>query len=316
MQNSKLGGRCRFQIIDNGKKAIWQITNICNYSCSYCIFASGPNRIHGELTTQEAVRVVNELCKSGFYYLKITGGEPTTRRDLPTIISAVGDAGISFDLSTNASQISPELLTALKRTRPQFVHISLDGGTAEVQSKMRGPNTFSKTTNGIRLLASEDIRIRIGTVIGLNNQGELERIVTLACELGADEIVFSRLIPAGRIKGDTSHSSTLSDLELSDIIESLRCQFGREIVIQDHFSNECSYRSERCPGGDRFIYIDNFGRISPCTWASDNGLATLTRASLREQPLPTLLSSPEINQYRKYIRDFKFNGCPLSEAPL
>ncbi len=304
--------RCRFQILDQGRKAIWQITNVCNYECPYCIFASGPKRISGELSTVDAVRVVAELQKEGFTYVKLTGGEPTTRKDLKDIVAAIGGAGIAYDLSTNASRITPELLAVFKRFPPQCIHVSLDGGDAAIQSAMRGPKTFFRTVDGVRMLTKSGIRVRIGSVIGKTNQNELASTVTLAIQLGAQEIIFSRLIPAGRIKGEESYSSTLSDLELAEHMKHLREQFGDQIAIKDHFSHGCAYREQRCPGGDSFIYIDNYGRISPCTWATDNGIAQLTSSSLREESLSALLTGDELTRYRAFVSRDSTCGCPVA----
>ena len=78
--------KCKFSIPKEGKKAIWEITNQCNYLCKYCIFASNPNKDNRELTFEECKYVIDELVKNEFSVLKLTGGEPFLRKDLILIM--------------------------------------------------------------------------------------------------------------------------------------------------------------------------------------------------------------------------------------
>ena len=41
----------------------------------------------------------------------------------------------------------------------------------------------------------------------------------------------------------------------------------------------------RCPAGDKFIYINNFGNVSPCPWVLENDKTCITTKSLRDNSL-------------------------------
>ncbi len=73
---------CAFRIPENGGRVLWEITNTCNYHCCYCIFSSESKIYENELNTNEVKRVIEELKENHFSYIKFTGGEPFTRKDM------------------------------------------------------------------------------------------------------------------------------------------------------------------------------------------------------------------------------------------
>ena len=65
------------------------ITDLCNYRCNYCL----PNGYQGkakpnELTLPEIETLVAVFAQNGTRKIRLTGGEPTLRADLPDIIAA------------------------------------------------------------------------------------------------------------------------------------------------------------------------------------------------------------------------------------
>ena len=52
---------CLFRIPENGGRVLWEITNTCNYHCSYCIFSSESKKYENELSTEEIKKAIKEL---------------------------------------------------------------------------------------------------------------------------------------------------------------------------------------------------------------------------------------------------------------
>ena len=96
---------CKFRIPKDGGRVIWEITNACNYTCSYCIFASTGKIPEGELNTQDIFNTIDELKNNNFKYLKFTGGEPFIRKDMVDILKYSFKNDMICDISTNASFI-------------------------------------------------------------------------------------------------------------------------------------------------------------------------------------------------------------------
>lgn len=136
---------CLFRIPENGGRVLWEITNTCNYHCSYCIFSSEAKEYEDELTTDEVKRTIKDLKENNFTYIKFTGGEPFTRKDMTEILKYASELGFDMDISTNASLITDEIAKELKNIKFPMVHVSLDGHDKETHEYVRGENTFERT---------------------------------------------------------------------------------------------------------------------------------------------------------------------------
>lgn len=136
---------CLFRIPENGGRVLWEITNTCNYYCSYCIFSSEAKKYEDELTTDEVKRTIKDLKENNFTYIKFTGGEPFTRKDMTEILKYASELGFDMDISTNASLITDEIAKELKNIKFPMVHVSLDGHDKETHEYVRGKNTFERT---------------------------------------------------------------------------------------------------------------------------------------------------------------------------
>ena len=105
------------------------ITDRCNFRCVYCMPAEGLPWLPKQeiLSYEEIVAVVRELAPLGLRRLRITGGEPTIRPDLPALIAQLREVpGIEdIALSTNGVRL-PDLAPALRAAGLDRVNISVD----------------------------------------------------------------------------------------------------------------------------------------------------------------------------------------------
>jgi len=63
----------------------WELTYGCNLACIHCLSSSG-RRDPRELSTEEAIAVIDELRAMQVFYVNIGGGEPTIRSDFYQIV--------------------------------------------------------------------------------------------------------------------------------------------------------------------------------------------------------------------------------------
>ena len=113
------------------------ITDRCNFRCTYCMPKEifGPDHAflpHGEiLTFEEIERVARVFAGLGVEKLRITGGEPLVRRDLPSLIRLLAairrpDGGpLDLTLTTNGSALRP-LAGPLREAGLRRLTVSLD----------------------------------------------------------------------------------------------------------------------------------------------------------------------------------------------
>ena len=283
---------CKFTLPKDDGKAIWEITHNCNYGCSYCIFSCDKKRVNGELTTEECFHVIDELVKNDFKHLKITGGEPFIRKDIVEILEYASKYLI-VDISTNASLITEEIVSKLNNIDLKMIHVSLDGKKDEHES-VRGKNTYERTIKGLEALKLSKNKVRIGSVIHLNNENNLEGLIIDSIKLKANEIIFSIMEP---VDGQSrSLVKTIPTEDLIKIITSLEKKYNKDILINYNFGKQPVF-VKKCPAGDKFLYINNMGFVSPCPWVYENNKNCISQKSLRNNELSEVLEDNRISKF-------------------
>lgn len=304
---------CLFRIPERGGRVLWEITNTCNYRCSYCIFSSEAKRYENELTTEEVKKTIKDLKKNNFTYIKFTGGEPFTRTDMTEILKYASELGFDMDISTNASLITDEIAKELKNIEFPMVHVSLDGNDRETHEYVRGKNTFERTLKGIQYLTANNVYTRIGTVIYKKNEDKLQEIIDLAVQLKANEIIFSFMEAVGRLDGDEELISKRTIESVKQEIEKLAIKYEGQIQVKYSFTEnkECE-TDECCPAVNKFLYINNLGQVSPCTWVISKYPEYKSKLTLKNSSFDEVMKSEPIQKYLKYIEEKQIKGCPAS----
>lgn len=128
------------------------LNNRCHSRCRYCSFWSTPT---SELATREWCDVIAELATLGTRRLSLSGGEPTLRRDLASIVEAAVQSGIATELNSSGF-LFDERRDALRPL--ELVKLSLDG-SEPVHDRIRGrPGAFRELLGGIRVL--QDLAVK------------------------------------------------------------------------------------------------------------------------------------------------------------
>src|SRR5215475_13870587 len=117
------------------------ITDRCNERCTYCMPQELQEWLPREeiLTFEETVRLIRIAAELGVSKVRITGGEPLTRRDVINFIQQIPRIGEikTIGLSTNGTLLAREITPgrtmadALRDAGVQSVNVSLDTLDAE-----------------------------------------------------------------------------------------------------------------------------------------------------------------------------------------
>ena len=304
---------CLFRIPENGGRVLWEITNTCNYHCSYCIFSSESKKYDNELNTEEVIRTIKDLKENNFTYIKFTGGEPFTRKDMSQILKYARELGFDMDISTNGSLITEQIAKELKEMNFPMVHISLDGHDKETHEYVRGKDTFEKTLRGIKFLTENNVYTRIGTVIYIKNENKLEEIVKLAIDLNTDEIIFSFMEAVGRLGEDETIISKRKIEDVKKEIEKLAVKYKDRIKVKYSFTeNTVTKTNECCPAVSKFLYINNLGQVSPCTWVISKEPKYQSKLTLKNSTFKEIIESEPIQEYLQFLKENNITGCPVS----
>ena len=174
---------------------LWLYTNYdCNLRCSYCVAKSSPNAPRRALGLANVQRLVDEAVELGFSDVFFTGGEPFILNDIYAML-AYSSAKVKTTVLTNAMILRGGRLDKLAAVANDnlVVQVSLDGGRPEEHDAYRGPGSWAKTVEGIRLLQERGFRVRLSTTETPANSANLEALCEFHRSLGIpDEDHFVR----------------------------------------------------------------------------------------------------------------------------
>ena len=162
------------------------VTDRCNFRCPYCM----PKEIFGPgyqflpradiLSFEEIVRLTSVFARLGLRKLRLTGGEPTVRAELPTLVRMLRQAlpGVDLALTTNGSRLAL-LAEDLAQAGLNRVTVSLDAIDPEVSRRMNGVDfPLERVLAGIDAAAAAGLApVKINSVIQRGmNEGEITRL--------------------------------------------------------------------------------------------------------------------------------------------
>lgn len=206
---------------------VWNVTKACNLKCKHCYESAGEKGLH-ELSTVEALECIDKLADAGVVFLAFSGGEPTIRPDILTLIRRATERGIYVAIATNGISFSNhERVRIFKEAGLKFVQVSLDGANAKTHDSFRGVlGAFERTITGIQNCVAEDLFVEISTTMTRSNLLEIQDIITLCEDLKAKWLMLYNLVPVGR--GTELTNVDLSPSEREYILE----------MLWDRISNE------------------------------------------------------------------------------
>jgi radical SAM protein len=180
----------------------WEITRACALSCLHCRAVAQPRRDPRELTTEEALRVIDQIRDTGDPILVVTGGDPLMRRDVFDLLAYAVQKGLRTSLTPTATAlVTPRNLKRVRETGVRRVGISLDGPTAEVHDAFRGfHGAFQRTLDIMQDVAAAGLSLQINTTVTRHNLHVLEAMPDIVARSGAVQWSVFFLVPTGRGK--------------------------------------------------------------------------------------------------------------------
>jgi cyclic pyranopterin phosphate synthase len=165
------------------------VTDRCNYGCSYCIPADGVEHADRAdiLSFEEIAALVRVFASLGVRRVRLTGGEPTVRRDLTALVRLLRDIpGVDdIALSTNGHLLS-ELAAPLRAAGIDRVNVSLDSLDPVRFRRVTRRGELSRVLAGIeaaRAAGFASIKLNTVAIRGVN-EDELDRICAWAWRRG------------------------------------------------------------------------------------------------------------------------------------
>ncbi len=247
----------------------WELTYACNLACVHCLSSSG-RRDPRELSTAECKTVIDELQRMQVFYVNVGGGEPTVRRDFWDLLdyATAHDVGVKF--STNGSRITPAIAARLAGADYVDVQISLDGASAEVNDRVRGPGSYDTALRAMHALADAGFQgFKISVVVTRENVAQLDRFKAIADGFGA-QLRITRLRPSGR--GADVWDELRPTAHQQRELYSWLLERGEDVLTGDSFFHLAAYGDplpglNLCGAGRVVCLIDPIGDVYACPFA-------------------------------------------------
>ena len=247
----------------------WELTYACNLACVHCLSSSG-RRDPRELTTAECKAVIDELERMQVFYVNIGGGEPTVRKDFWELVEYATAHKVGVKFSTNGSRITADRAAWLAASDYVDVQISLDGATAEVNDRVRGPGSYDTAIAAMRHLHAAGMRdFKLSVVVTRENVGQLDAFEAIADTYGA-QLRITRLRPSGRGADvwDELHPQPHQQRELYEWLAAR----GEKVLTGDSFFHLAPLGDalpglNLCGAGRVVCLIDPIGDVYACPFA-------------------------------------------------
>lgn len=197
------------------------VTDRCNFRCVYCMPPQGIDLVAKPnlLSFEEIARVAQVGARLGLRKIRLTGGEPTVRRDLPELVAMLAriDGIREIAMTTNAARLA-ELAVPLKAAGLHRVNISLDTVRRDRMAEISRREHFDDVMRGIEAAIAADLRpLKFNAVVmrGVND-GELCDLAEFARERDA-EMRFIEYMPMGQARFD-EHNALMTANEMRETL--------------------------------------------------------------------------------------------------
>ncbi len=179
------------------------MTGGCNLRCRHCWLApevQGEGDIAGSLDPALFRSIIGQAVPLGLQTVKLTGGEPLLHSAFEEMLQCIGDYGLELNMESNGVLCSREKALAVKQCSDDaFVSVSLDGADPDDHDWMRGvKGAHAAAVAGIRNLVAAGVRTQLIMTLTRRTAGQMEDLVALAHELGAESVKFNLLQPTER----------------------------------------------------------------------------------------------------------------------
>lgn len=317
----------------------FEVTGACNLRCRMCLVRYQPpiNKVEGSLPFELFRRVVDSL--PDLKKVTLQGlGEPLLAPDLFRMVEYAAPRGIRMGFNTNGTLLTRVRAERLVRGGLDWLHVSLDGATAETYEGVRDGATFDKVRGNVeglvdamRELGARKPTLQLVFVAMRRNVADLPKLVRLAGDWGIPKVwvqnlshSFSDTDPSGRFV-EIRRFATREALWNGKGNGSAEKAFDEARAVAEEVGVKLRLPERQEPAGERAegepgcwwpwseTYITHDGKILPCCMVMGPERATL--GDLRREDFPTIWRSEPYVDFRRALLTAQppevCSGCSL-----
>lgn len=278
-----------------------ELTYACPLQCPYCSNPVNFASYNEELDTENWLRVLSEARTMGAVQLGFSGGEPLVRQDLSILVKHARKLGYYSNLITSAYGLSEQRIVELKEAGLDHIQISIQASSRELSDYIAGTTSFDNKREVARLIKKHGYPMVLCIVIHKQNIHQMESILDMAVELGADyvELANTQYYGWAHLNRD-SLLPTREEFHKAETIaqnykEKMQGKMKIYYVVPDYYED----RPKACMNGwgTTFLTIAPDGMALPCHSARQ--LPGLNCPNVRDLSVREIWENSEaFNKYR------------------
>ena len=339
---------------DAPRLVAWEVTRACNLACVHCRAAAIDRPDPEELTTEEGLRLIDQIAGMGQgIILILTGGEPLMRADVFDLAAHGTQQGLRVVMAPNGTLITPERARLMKASGIERISVSIDGAAAADHDRFRGvQGAFDGLLAGLEHARQAGLEFQVNTTVTRQNMPQLEEIQDLVVSLGAVAHHIFLLVPTGR--GRALSGEVISAREYEDVLGWFyerrdKVSLQLKATCAPHYQRILRQRARAegrkvdfqsfgldavtkgCLGGQGFVFVSHTGQVQPCGYLElDCGQVRQTDFAEIYRSSPIFLNLRDKDKYQgkcgrcEYwnvcggcrARAYEATGDYLAEEPL
>lgn len=275
-----------------------EVTGACNLRCRMCLvsYRPGLSRREGSMPYETFRRLVDAV--PGLERLTLQGlGEPLLAPDLVRMVAHASGRGVRVGFNTNGMLLTPARARELADAGLDWLHVSIDGATAEVHEGIRAGADLERVVEHVRAaarIADEHggrPRMSLVTVAMRRNVHQLPDLVRLAADVGVPRLWVQNLSHSFSDAGGSPDFAAISRFTAGEALwagdgpaepalaaaRAAADELGVELRLP-RAEEAPRPRPAGTPGCDwpwRSAYVTHRGRVQPCCMVMGEDRATL-----------------------------------------
>ncbi|GAU78896.1 radical SAM/SPASM domain-containing protein [Fusibacter sp. 3D3] len=242
------------------------VTNKCPNNCVYC--SAAQRQSEQELTTEEWIKLLEDLQNMHIPIIGLTGGEPMIREDIYELLKAIDDRSVVI-LFTSGFNLTYERAQMLKSSGLFGIGISLDSHDKTIHNRNRNDDrAFDYALDALKNASKAGIYTMAQTVI-LKDQVDEEslfKLFRLAYKNGAHEVKILEPILSGNLLAEEDASKILYSTDDRKKLIAIQHKANKrnDMPKITSFAYTESEAKFGCGAGNQHSYISASGELYPC----------------------------------------------------
>ncbi len=245
-----------------------ELTYRCPLACVYCSNPLHAARHRAELDTEVWQRVLGEAAALGVLQVHFTGGEPLVRGDLAALVRTARECGLYTNLITSGIPLERRRLEELRDAGLDHVQLSFQGSASDATERWASHAGLPRKHAVAKWAKELGYPLTVNVVVHRGNLDDVEAIIALAEELGADRLELANAQYLGWALLNRAHllprRAQLDEARRIVVLARERLAGTMEIdfVLPDYHAD----RPRACMDGwaRRYLVVSPDGSILPC----------------------------------------------------